>query len=103
MSSHSGCNILIQQGAKLCQSPNDIFDEILPSLGGFKNLNSTLLEANSKDKQYLLTILNSKPLSIDQIMTKSNLNRSRLLNSMLELEVNNFVKYHSGGYVKDYG
>ena len=102
VSSHSGCHILIQQGAKLCRNPNDIFDEILPSLGDFKNSNNALLAADSKDKQYLLTILNSKPLSIDQIMAKSNLNRSRLLNSILELEVNRFVKYHNGGYVKDY-
>lgn len=102
VSSHSGCHTLIQQGAKLCLNPNDIFDEILPSLDNFKILNNAMLEADSKDKQYLLTILDSKPLSIDQIMAKSNLNRSRLLNSILELEVNRFVKYHNGGYVKSY-
>jgi DNA processing protein len=101
-SNYSGCHLLIQQGAKLTRNPNDIFDEILPSINNFKNLNNARLEADSKDKQYLLSILNSKPLSIDHIIAKSNLNRSRILSSILELEVNKFVKYQNGGYVKRY-
>lgn len=99
---HSGCHILIQQGAKLTRNPNDIFDEILPSFNNFNNASNAMLAADSKDKQYLLAILNSKPISIDQIIAKSNLNRSRVLSSILELEVNKFAQYQNGGYVKNY-
>lgn len=83
---HSGCNFLIQQGAKLCRNPNDILDEI-PA---------------RTDTLRLLSLIGPKPMSADQLAVKLSITRPKLLASLVELKTHNLIRYKNGGYIKNY-
>ncbi len=91
-----GCNHLIQQGAKLISSAEDIFEDIggTFSTGGSVQAPINVPLAPQEEKVYLL--LSHEPVHIDLIAQKSGMKTSQALAVLLSLELKNLVKQIAG-------
>lgn len=93
-----GTNKLIQMGAKLTTSANDILEELnLPLLEEKKNKS----KPENKEEKILLDVLGKEPIHIDEITKTSNLNAGVVSSTLIMLELKGLVKNLGGGhYVK---
>jgi DNA processing protein len=99
-----GCHILIQQGAKLTQTPQDILEE-LPITSPHCDSNilakqpemKISLDANS---QLLLDCVGYEKTSVDQLIERSNLPAHMVSATALRLELKGLIVAMSGGYYK---
>ena len=93
-----GTNKLIQMGAKLTTSANDILEELnLPLLEEKKNKS----KPENKEEKILLDVLGKEPIHIDEIAKTSNLNAGVVSSTLIMLELKGLVKNLGGGhYVK---
>ncbi|HDS09299.1 MAG TPA: DNA-protecting protein DprA [Firmicutes bacterium] len=86
-----GCHRLIQQGAKLITSPQDVFEEF-EHLDIFKcNPVCHSKKEISSDARAILNILESGPAEFDDICTKTNFQPGYVLGLLTELEINNYL------------
>ena len=103
-----GCHALIQNGAKLVAS----IDDILQEMGSFQSLseqNSVCAQKNfrkkpsclDKDQQSVLHCVDDVPTSLDVIMMRSGLTSKRLSAMLLSLEAQGVVQRVVGGYQKN--
>ncbi len=92
----SGCNHLIQQGAKLIRTPEDIFEDLGGTFGMAGNAQalSDIPLAPHEEKVFLL--LSHEPVHIDLIAQKSEMQTSQALAVLLSLELKNLVKQIAG-------
>ncbi len=101
-----GTNELIKQGAKLVSSIGDILEELpLPS-----NMNNGLLSEKQVEERVqkmqsqslscaeltLYNIITNCPVSIDEIMEKTDLNISELSNILFKLQIKKIIKQLPG-------
>ena len=94
----SGCLKLIQQGAKLVLSVNDIINEF-PAL----NLNQVAAKKTLKTVPIDNPVLNCIDYSLtsfDVILARSGLDVVTLQNQLIELEINGTINVQPQGYIK---
>jgi len=96
-----GTNYLIKTGAKIVTSAEDIIEEIhqLANLVKDKVLHKSVEEEAvdvklSKESEYVLEIIKSEPngIHIDKLQTIANMDISKLMNVIFELELNSKIK-----------
>ncbi len=94
-----GTNKLIQMGAKLVSSANDILEELgLPTL---KQENKKIKPEN-KEEEIILKFLSEEPIHSDEIVKNSKLDTSLVSSVLISLELRGAVKNLGGGhYVKN--
>jgi DNA processing protein len=92
----AGTNRLIQQGAKLVQSVQDILDEISPGLIGAEPVERKIPENLAPMERVVLEELSEDPKHIDHLVLKLKESPARILASLLNLELSGFVRQLSG-------
>lgn len=101
----SGTHSLIQQGAMLVASPADIVENLNSSLRWLALTPPERLTTNSEipvqheERPLLLRYVGSKPIPVDIIAQKANLPIGEAMVQLVELELSEWVKNVSGGYV----
>lgn len=86
-----GTNKLIQRGAKLVQTGQDIIDEL--NLGLSVD-NSSIIDVKdlSKEEYLVLKNLSREPIALDKILKSTRLNASQLFSNLTLLEIKGLVK-----------
>lgn len=103
----NGCHLLIQQGAKLIQTPQDVLDELQVSYSyssKSKISNSTMyagaknsLDANS---QLLLECVGFETTSVDQLIERTNLPAHIVSATTSQLALQGLIVAVPGGYFR---
>ncbi len=109
-----GCHYLIKQGAKLVESAEDIIEEIKPlsfassilqqkqppqtpqRKEDFKIVNLSLLP---KDQQLMLSFIDDKPITIDQLQKRCNIAIDDVNSLVVLLELGGYILNHAGGKI----
>jgi DNA processing protein len=92
-----GCNSLIQQGAKLICSIQDVLDELQFSFSGDNSAKNRLPDVSlSEAEKKLLDILTTEPLHIDRIAKAVGWPTYNALAVLLSLELKNLIRQIPG-------
>jgi len=95
-----GAHRLIRQGAKLVESVDDILEEIAPQLltvSGAAHAAPLVLPQNaSAETRQIFGLLQEGALQVDQVIEKSGLAVARVLQILLELELQGYVRQLPG-------
>jgi DNA processing protein len=95
-----GTNRLIRQGAKLVESVDDIIEEIAPQLlprqGSAPEETRQLAENASDGARKIFALLQERPLQIDEIIEASGFTPPRVLEILLELELQGYLRQLPG-------
>ena len=95
-----GAHRLIRQGAKLVENVDDILEEIAPQLlnrGGTANAAPLALPQNaSAEARKVFALLEAGSLQIDEVIERSGLAAPRVLQILLELELQGYVRQLAG-------
>lgn len=98
-----GCHQLIQQGAKLTTTSQEIADELY-SLVGFNQLKVEKLKESPHyvqlelEQEQILAVIGFETTSVDQIVARSQLPVSKVCTVLLILELHGYINSASGGY-----
>lgn len=93
-----GCHHLLQQGAKLVTTSQEVLEELdIPSRDPLKTLPFITL---ANDALNLVKCVGFEVTSIEEIMHRSQLNFSELTGILSEIELQGLVKNVPGGYVR---
>jgi len=99
-----GCHILIQQGAKLVSSIHDILEEIHISTPSPKFIPQKQLRRSSAvlDPVYqkLLQCIGYEPLSIDELIERSELTAEKVTAMLITLEIKGYIQSTLKGYLR---
>ncbi len=96
-----GCHRLIQDGARLVQSVDDVLEELgplveaVPQPDGEPIRHPAELQLNEQEQQVLAAV-GIEPMSIDQVAAASGLPVSRVLSTLSVLEMRRLVRRLSG-------
>jgi DNA processing protein len=96
-----GSNRLIQQGAKLVMSANDILDDLqvlLPETKPSPEAASRPLPPLTEEERRIYDAINSSETPIDQIAAKCDLPSATVSSTLLRLELKRLVKQLPGKY-----
>ena len=96
-----GSNRLIQQGAKLVMSANDILDDLqilLPETKPSPEAAARPLPLLTSDERRVYDAINSAETPIDQIAVKCDLPSGTVSSTLLRLELKRLVKQLPGKY-----
>ena len=95
-----GAHRLIRQGAILVENVDDILEEIAPQLltrGGTANAAPLALPQNaSAEARKVFALLEAGSLQIDEVIERSGLAAPRVLQILLELELQGYVRQMAG-------
>ena len=95
-----GAHRLIRQGAKLVESVDDILEEIAPQLlsvsGASQAAPLALPQNASAEARQIFALLQDGALQVDQVIEKSGLGAARVLQVLLELELQGYVRQLPG-------
>jgi DNA processing protein len=95
-----GAHRLIRQGAKLVENVDDILEEIAPQLltvSGAAHAAPLALPQNAgADARKIFALLQDGALQVDQVIEKSGLAVARVLQILLELELQGYVRQLPG-------
>jgi DNA processing protein len=96
-----GAHRLIRQGAKLVESVDDIIEEIAPQLlhrsGRAAPAGPRPLPANaSDDARKIFALLQDNKLQVDQVIERSSLPTAQVLEILLDLELQGFIRQTPG-------
>ena len=94
-----GCNHLIQQGAKLITSSDDICDEYLYLNLTHSNIEEKSTSSTSTDNP-LLQYIDYHITSLEQLLERSGLDIVNLQNQLIELEITGNITVTAQGYIK---
>ncbi|HXX58471.1 MAG TPA: DNA-processing protein DprA [Thermodesulfovibrionales bacterium] len=92
----SGTNDLIRRGAKLIERTEDIVEELGPMLKGFVPAREKSRADMTDEERRLCDILTGEPLHIDVISRGLTLSPSRVLATLLNLELKGIVRQTEG-------
>lgn len=97
-----GCHSLIQQGAKLITSLEDIIEEIpsLPFLQQPQEKTNSLLKGLALDAQNLVKFVGYETTSVETIIHKSQMGPEKVAALLIELETLGIIKAVPGGYMR---
>jgi DNA processing protein len=92
-----GCHYLLQQGAKLVTSVDDVLDELHIEQGPVEpsHQTSTMLKPEA---QQLLKCIGFEVTTIDQMVDRTGLHVSAVTRGLAELEVQGLITAVTGGY-----
>jgi len=98
-----GCHYLIQQGAKLVSSVNDILEEYhfplyYPEIIDKKNKEP---ELRTENERKIWDSIDPEPTSMNAIALRSRLTIGEVSSILLSFEINNLIKSTSTGYIKN--
>ncbi len=94
-----GSNRLIQMGAKLVLTADDVLEEL--NLVDLKEAKKELPLPASKEEALIFEVLSAEPLQIDQIAKKTNLAPAKVSATLSIMEINGKVKNLGGmSYIK---
>jgi len=96
-----GAHRLIRQGAKLVETVDDIVEEIAPQLarraGGMTERPARVLPPNAEENtKRVFALLQDNPLQVDQVIERSGLSAALVLEVLLDLELQGFVRQSPG-------
>jgi DNA processing protein len=95
-----GTNRLIRQGAKLVESVDDIIEEIAPQLlprqGTAPVETRRLAENASEGARKIFALLQERPLQVDEVIEASGFTPPRVLEILLELELQGYLRQLPG-------
>lgn len=93
-----GCHYLLQQGAKLVTSVNDVLDElnIIPQ----HIIPETPMISLARDDKNLVKFIGFEMTTIDQIMARCGNPFSQVTSELVELELQGAIKSVPGGYIR---
>jgi DNA processing protein len=98
-----GCHALIQQGAKLVETAQDIISELAPLANVIlQNEANTTENDNDQadldhDYQKLLDVMGYDPCPVDELIERSGLTAEEVSSMLLILELQNYVQLEPGG------
>lgn len=99
-----GCNALIKSGAKLVESPVDIFDEVGVLTECVKNnqLNSSLPQPENEELPFSMLLANvgNEATPVDVVAERCKLPVHQVMMQLLELELCGAVRAVPGGYIR---
>ena len=99
-----GCHQLLRDGAKLVESPEDVLEELGPLVAptttreGHEIRRPGELQLNEQEIQ-VLTVIQSEPTIIDQVVVESGLPVHRVLSTVSVLEARHLIRRVSGNQV----
>jgi len=97
-----GTNKLIQRGAKLVSEVDDILEELdnlFESCHKYKSTSNIQLSVElNEDELKVYRNLGNKPVHIDQLINTTNMNTSKVLHILLDMEVKELVYQLPGKY-----
>ena len=96
-----GAHRLIRQGAKLVETVDDIVEEIAPQLArpaaGMTERPPRVLPPNAAESsRKIFALLQDNPLQVDQVIERSGLSVAQVLEVLLDLELQGFVRQSPG-------
>jgi len=94
-----GAHRLIRQGAKLVENVEDILEEIAPQLltrGAANRAPLALPQNASAEARKIFALLEAGSLQIDEVIERSGLVAQRVLEILLELELQGYVRQLAG-------
>ena len=95
-----GTHRLLQEGAKLVQSVDDILDELyLPGMPGEaagQAAGTAAAAPESGDEQVLLSCLDVYPATIDELVRESGLSQADVFDLLLRLELKGMIRQLPG-------
>jgi DNA processing protein len=92
-----GCHYLLQQGAKLVTSSQDILEDLkFPH----KSINDECVIALARENENLVKCIGFEVTSVDQIIGRSGLTIETVVCELADLELKGFVKAVPGGYMR---
>jgi DNA processing protein len=96
-----GCHALIKQGAKLVESGQDVFEELIPQLQHSLHLEETTPVSASSSSQSpsspLLQWIEFEPIGLDELAVLSKMPVSSLQAELLMLEISGYIEKLSAG------
>lgn len=93
-----GCHHLLQQGARLVTSSQDVFDEL--GLANQQAKKNDLRQSLATDNENLVKCIGFEVTTVDQIMARSGLNVEEVTCNLVTLELQGIVKAVPGGYMR---
>lgn len=102
-----GTNDLIQQGAKLVgnvdhileEFPEELFSKVLPPSVDASSKGAGVADNKIKEKgQEILDLIGSKPVCIDDIISKAPMDTGQILGILLELEIKGLIRQMEGKF-----
>lgn len=93
-----GCHHLLQQGAKLVTSVNDVLDEL--RIENVPTLNDKSLVSLSQEQEKLVSFIGFETTSVDQIILRSGLPLELVITGLAELELHGIIRSLPGGYLR---
>ncbi len=97
---HQGCHWLIQQGAKLINTPQDILDWFSVDDTEVAIEGDTECRDESLANNRLFASLSSEPRTIDDMVQLSGLEVAEVMEKVVLLELEGLVAAVPGGYIK---
>jgi DNA processing protein len=96
-----GAHQLIRQGAKLVETVDDIVEEIAPQLlqrsrSGTPAAARTLPQTASESTRQIFALLQENTLQVDQVIEQSALPAQQVLQVLLDLELQGFIRQSPG-------
>jgi DNA processing protein len=92
-----GCHYLLQQGAKLVMSSDDILDEL--GLGVRSQTSYPEPQAVTTSPSWV-TCIGFEVTSVDQMIQRSGLDVDAIIGDLADLELQGIIKAVPGGYVR---
>jgi len=99
-----GCHRLIRDGAKLVESADDILEELGPLVAATSSRDGQVVHHPAElllnePEQKVLAAVDSKPTSIDEVISASQLPASQVLSTISVLEMRRLIRRVSGNLV----
>jgi DNA processing protein len=95
-----GAHRLIREGAKLVETVDDIVEEIAPQLMGRAGISTQVARVLPPDAgentRKILALLQDNSLQVDQLIERSGLPAAQVLEILLDLELQGFVRQSPG-------
>ena len=98
-----GCHLLIRQGAKLVESAQDILEELRWSAGNLAKPSPSDSMQTDPSLQHLLELAGYDPVSVDQLLQRSDLSVAEVQARLLTLELNGKMELLPGGQYRRIG
>ncbi|STX44270.1 protein smf [Legionella donaldsonii] len=93
-----GCHHLLQQGARLVTSSQDVLDEL--GLANPQAKQNDLRQSLATDNENLVKCIGFEVTTVDQMMARSGLNVEEVTCNLVTLELQGIVKAVPGGYMR---
>jgi DNA processing protein len=99
-----GCHRLIRDGAKLVETADDILDELGPLVTATSSRDGQVVHHPAElllnePEQKVLAAVDTKPTSIDEVISASQLPAAQVLSTISVLEMRRLVRRVSGNLV----